>query len=164
MSLNPITVANTFVARFGQEGKIEHMKLQKLLFYAYGWWLTNHVSPLLTAKPEVWRYGPVFSSVYWKFNKFGSGAIEGPQPLTPFSNIAPTILRDGSEHSNFIDRIWDMYGSFDGMLLSDMTHKKGTPWQQTAEQCNYQVPQNHPISDAVTKSYFCGLERTGQIF
>jgi uncharacterized phage-associated protein len=164
MSQNPIIVVNTFVERFGKTTNIEHMKLQKLLFYAYGWWLTNHGHPFLSAKPEVWRYGPVFSSVYWKFNRFGSSPITTPQPLNPFKDEASFLPREVEEESNFIDRIWDMYGNFDGMFLSEQAHKNGTPWQLAAENCNYKVPQNFPIDDEITKSYFCGLERTGQIF
>jgi uncharacterized phage-associated protein len=49
----------------------EHMKLQKLVYYAYGWWLLYHSEPIMTEPPEVWRHGPVFSSMYHALKHHG---------------------------------------------------------------------------------------------
>lgn len=35
----PLAVANCFLEKFGENGGIEHMKLQKLVYFSYGWWL-----------------------------------------------------------------------------------------------------------------------------
>jgi uncharacterized phage-associated protein len=47
------------------------MKLQKLVYYAYGWWLLYHSEPIMTEPPEVWRHGPVFSSMYHALKHHG---------------------------------------------------------------------------------------------
>jgi uncharacterized phage-associated protein len=165
MPYTPLAVANSFIIQHGADGGgIEHMKLQKLLFFAYGWWLVRHDSPLLGAKPEVWRYGPVFSSVYWHFNRFGDQPIPEPLPANPFSSEIPKVPISDAETVLAIQKIWENYGGFDSFALSDMTHKVGTPWQRVAAEHNYRVPQNLEIDDAITKSYFSRLERTGALF
>ena len=60
----PLALANTFVARYGATRTLDHMKLQKLAFYTYGWWLAYNPNPILTEAPQVWKYGPVFGSLY----------------------------------------------------------------------------------------------------
>jgi uncharacterized phage-associated protein len=159
----PIELANTFISKYGAANNIEHMKLQKLLFYAYGWWLVNNDDPVLSSKPEVWRYGPVFSSVYWQFNKYKSNPIRATETETPFEASPPEILRSDDATMRFIEWIWGKYGGFSGLELSDMTHRPGTPWHTVATRYNYKVPNNLEIDDEITKSYFCGLARTGSL-
>lgn len=63
------TIANAFLQRYGKSGDIDHLKLQKLVYYAYGWWLTkNPDKPLTSDGPEIWKYGPVFLDIYQLFS------------------------------------------------------------------------------------------------
>ncbi len=55
----PLAFANAFIAKAGASG-VEHMKLQKLTYISYGWWLVYHEQPIMTEGPQVWKYGPVF--------------------------------------------------------------------------------------------------------
>src|SRR5271170_5786610 len=61
MPYTPLQVANTFVIRHGEQSRgLDHMKLQKLDYFVHGWWLAYHQERLLTERPQVWKYGPVF--------------------------------------------------------------------------------------------------------
>lgn len=60
---HPLAFANEFILK-AQPAGVEHMKLQKLVYYSYGWWIAYHEEPILTEPPQVWRYGPVFVSLY----------------------------------------------------------------------------------------------------
>ena len=70
-----LKLANTFLARHAGGFGLQHMKLQKLCYYAYGWWLSAYDNPLTDKGPEVWKYGPVFSDLYDDLKTWGNAAI-----------------------------------------------------------------------------------------
>lgn len=150
---SPLAVANTFVAQYGQMGRIDHMKLQKLLYYAYGWWLAYEQDPLLTEGPELWKYGPVFSSLYNALASSKSNPITTPQRATPFGP-PPIIPNEDERTREFLDWVWQRYGQYSAFELSDMTHAPGTPWQVEAARNNYLVRAHHRIPDDLIADRF----------
>lgn len=157
MSYAPLAIANTFLAEHGAERDgISHMKLQKLVFYAYGWWLAYHDAPLTEEAPQVWKFGPVFNSLYSVLAPFGMKPIDSPRRALPFED-APTVPQDAVEVRQLLEWIWQRYGSRTAGELSDMTHAKGTPWQTEAEAHDYRVPRHHSIPVETTKAYFKSL-------
>ena len=151
--ISPLALANTFIQLHGEADGIEHMKLQKLAFYSYGWWLASEDQPLLTEGPELWRFGPVFSSLYSALAQFGARPIKAAQRPTPFGPI-PLIPEEDVRTRAFVDWIWGRYGGYSSFRLSDLTHSKGSPWQQEAEARNYRVPLHHRIPDDTIRKYF----------
>lgn len=155
MAYTPLALANTFVSRYGADGNLDHMKLQKLDFYAYGWWLAYNDTPILTEPPQVWRHGPVFSSLYAALRPFGSASILKP---VGGPNSTPPLIPDWEKTTlEWVDWIWGRYGHLNALQLSDMTHEVGTPWQMEAQARDYRVPNHHPIPDWTTKQYFKNL-------
>ncbi len=155
MAYTPLALANTFVAHHGGINGISHMKLQKLAFYAYGWWLAYNSEPLLTEAPEVWKFGPVFDSLYGALRPFGSAPIA--KPVAPPFGDATQIPPSDTLALQWVDWVWNRYGHLSALQLSDMTHEVGTPWQVEAAAKEYRVPRHHTIPDATTKRYFQGL-------
>jgi uncharacterized phage-associated protein len=151
---DPLAVANTFIHRFSDGVGIQHMKLQKLAYYTHAWWLSRFDTPYLTRRPEVWRFGPVFSGLYSALRGYGSRPIVTPQP-SDFAD-EPPIIDGGDEQivSNLIDWVWGRYGGLTAEQLSERTHAKGTPWQIIAERHNYTVPRYHEIDDNTIKRCF----------
>ena len=156
--IKPLTLANTFLDRFAGEVGIQHMKLQKLCYYADGWWLSVYEAPLLDERPEVWRYGPVYSGLYRELKSFGNSYITRPQALFP---NAPEVVTD-PEQSQLVDWIWRKYGDFSAVKLSEMTHAKETPWRKVAERYNFKVPLHCEIPDADMLDYFKTLKEAGE--
>jgi uncharacterized phage-associated protein len=150
----PLALVNTFIDRYGREDGISHMKLQKLCYYAYGWWIAKHHEPLLTDAPEVWRYGPVFGTLYQALRGFGGRPIREPLQdlLSPSVASVPRIMDD--DVVAFVDAIWGAYGRYTDIELSEMTHKTGSPWRIEAERHDYRVPKHYKIPDEVIKEYF----------
>ncbi|SMF68107.1 Panacea domain-containing protein [Allosphingosinicella indica] len=148
----PLALANTFVERYGSSNTLDHMKLQKLAFYAYGWWLAYNPQPVLNEPPQVWRHGPVFSSLYGALRPFGSAPIT--KPVGGPNRTPPTIPATDDVARSWVDWVWNRYGHLNALQLSDMTHEVGTPWQIEAAAREYRVPQHHPIPDATTRAYF----------
>ncbi len=69
---SPLALANTFIERHAGSAGITHMKVQKLCYYAHGWWLAFENEPFLTERPQVWKFGPVFASLYAALAHHGS--------------------------------------------------------------------------------------------
>jgi len=151
----PLAFANEFILKSEGAG-VDHMKLQKLVYCAYGWWLAAHREPIMTEGPEVWRHGPVFSSLYSALAGNGARPITTPQSAA-FGKEPPRIDDGDEEACNLVDFVWHRYGAFSGFKLSEMTHKKGTPWQITAKRNNYRVPRHLKIEDDLIRGEFSQL-------
>lgn len=150
MPTTPLALANAFLQRHAPAEGIQHMKLQKLCYYAYGWWLTEY-DPLVNKGPEAWRYGPVFNAVYQTYSFYGSLPIMKPLK-TMFEPKQALLLSD--EALSLVDWIWSKYGRHSAIKLSEMTHEPGTPWHRVAKEHNYKVPQHFVIPDDYIREYF----------
>lgn len=156
---SPTAIANNFIQQFGAQQGIEHMKLQKLVYCAYGWWLAAQgmeAVRLTTEGPEIWKHGPVFESMYRTFRVFGRQPIremKSANPLLPPMNV--DIGDD--EVRNVVIWIWGRYGHLSSFELSDLTHKQGTPWHRTAIDNGFQVQYNTAIPDQYIYEEFSRL-------
>ena len=156
---SPTALANNFIEQFGEAHGIEHMKLQKLVYCAYGWWLaTNGIKGIRLTNdgPEIWEHGPVFSSLYQNFRVFGRSKVTVPQSGNPF-NPPENIDADDKPVRNFIGWIWGRYGHLSGFALSDLTHKQGTPWHRVAVDNNFRVTFHTKIPDQYIFEEFSNL-------
>lgn len=155
----PLTVANTFIELGKSKGGVEHMKLQKLVYYAYGWWLGCYglnKKRLTNEGPQVWKHGPVFSSLYATLSNFGREPIKELQTIQPFvpANVVKT---EDEKPYTLIKWIWGRYGHLDSYTLSDMTHEPDTSWYRTAMKHNFVVPYNLKIDDKYIYEEFTKL-------
>jgi uncharacterized phage-associated protein len=150
---SPLAAANSFIAQFGAERGIEHMKLQKLVYCAHGWWLTANRTSFLNERPQVWKHGPVFNSLYHVLKPFGGMPISTPQSSGPFSE-PEFIDRDDAAVTGLIRWVWSRYGHLTSFALSDMTHRPGTAWSRVAAERNYSVPNGLEIPDEYVRDEF----------
>ncbi len=159
-------VANKFID-IAQEKNctdLSPMKLQKLIYFAHGWALVVFGGGgLIEEDIQAWPYGPVIQSIYHEFKIFGNErigkkaeeAFYGGGYALGFSE--PEIDPDDQEANNLINRIWEVYGSFTPIQLSNMTHDPGTPWDQILKQHDGNLPRDLPISNELICSYFTSL-------
>lgn len=129
---NPISVANQFINRSIYDGvKITPMKVLKLVYIAHGWYLGFTKKPFISEQTEAWKYGPVISSVYQAFKKYGISDIKSLNFSNSEIKSDYKELTENDEHIKFLDTIWDVYKGFSGGELSNLTHQKETPWYIT---------------------------------
>lgn len=160
--------ANTILARCeSRRLKVDPMKLQKLVYMAHGYYSGKYGKPLVDEAFEAWPYGPVATSLYHEFKHFGSAEIaKGTRAQRTFvsyqdeENIdvdieESEIDENDSKAIQVIDYVLDTYGKKTGIYLSDLTHKVGSPWDETRRQ-NPNM-RNVSIDNALIRNYFKGL-------
>lgn len=163
MSYSAKAVANYFIALAKKRGeKLTPMKLQKLVYFAHGWHLALTEHPLIDEKVEAWQYGPVIPSLYHEFKSYGKGSIS--EPATDLDDslnfVVPELPVDSPADlyaKALIEKVFDVYGKYSGIQLSNLTHIKGSPWEQTWQP---NLPKGTDIDESIIKSYFLKSAKT----
>ena len=139
-------IADWFLARAKEDGKpLKHMKLQKLVYFAYGWYYAfyDHDVPLFEEEIYAWRYGPVVKDLYEKYKSFGSAPI------------IPEICEDHTfdeDVSRILRHVWNLYAACSGYQLSEITHRPDAPWSK-AYRRNEWIPYA-TIKPELIREYF----------
>lgn len=133
-----IALSNEFIDLSLQDRtrpRLDHLKLQKLLYYAYGWWAANERGQMLFDEDiYAWRLGPVVERIYQAFKHMGRDAL---------TTYASEVIVDNNGHAQFaqpkvgdlevkafIRQIWDTYGEYTGIQLANLSHEVGGPWHE----------------------------------
>ena len=176
MAHNSLSVANYFLDHAKQRGEgLTPMKLQKLVYYAHGWHLALKNEPLIDEQVEAWAYGPVIRSLYREFRRFGNKAItskalrfrrvkdlDGRVLTESFTPIVSKEDPDGKFTVALLNKVWDVYGKYSAVQLSNKTHEDGTPWKQVFDLNGGELPKRTDIPSEIIKTYFFDLSQSGQ--
>jgi len=135
-------ICNEFIEKAKNEcASISPMKLQKLLFFTFGYFAAKTDRYLfLDEKFEVWQFGPVLPSVYQYFKDYRTKDIR--DFAIDFRGFIPRISKSSSANVvllEVIKSVWEKYGSFDAIRLSALTHEKGTPWDKALRSKKYYI-------------------------
>jgi uncharacterized phage-associated protein len=154
-------VANEFLELAEQEGKsLTPMQLQKLVYFAYGWYLAITDEYLIDERVEAWQWGPVAPSLYGELKRYGSSFITDKLREVTFRDgkalFVPARIHDELSPEKeayarqLIRRVWEVYGKYSGSQLSNMTHAPDSPWSLTP---NKDI-RGTDIPDDLIKAYF----------
>tara|TARA_B110000003_G_C16449583_1_gene457381 strand:+ start:200 stop:637 length:438 start_codon:yes stop_codon:yes gene_type:complete len=97
---------------------ISPLKIQKLVYYAQGFFLAVFDKPLFTDNIEAWRHGPVVPTLWQEYKDCG----KNPIPL--HSDYKPGL---SSEETDLIDEVFNIFGLYSAWGLRNMTHEE-QPW------------------------------------
>lgn len=153
-------IANYFLAKAWSEGEtITPLKLQKLVYFAHGWFMALENRPLIKEPVMAWRYGPVIPPLYFEFRRFENNPITSlaTEPDANFDFVPVLLtpeLRD--EVSPVLDRVWDVYGKYSASQLSQMTHHKDTPWSEVRDESVTRGTGERLIPNDQIREYFRG--------
>ncbi|HUY87263.1 MAG TPA: type II toxin-antitoxin system antitoxin SocA domain-containing protein [Pirellulales bacterium] len=103
---------------------ISNMTLQKLLYYAQGFYLALNDKPLFNERIEAWTHGPVVPDVYHRFKQHGAGPLPMPAEID--------LDRIPDHTAELLDEVYKVYGQFSGWKLREMTHAE-PPWAETQQ-------------------------------
>lgn len=144
-------VANTILNLAHAEGRtLTQMQVHKLVFIAHGYTLAVLGRPLMYNTVHAWRKGPVVRKLWQHWGERGTQPIDQELPV---AQGEPDLTHD-YEALEVIRSVWALYGSMDGLELSRLTHRAGSPWWQT-----YGLP-NDLIPNEITREYYTGLARS----
>ena len=169
-------IANYFLQRAEDhpETPLSPMKLQKLVYYAHGWWLALTDQPLINEQVEAWKFGPVIPSLYRAFRRYGNapitdyarssvdrGSVAGDGFYEPEWSIPAIDDRpeDAARVRQVLDRIWEIYGKYTAIQLSNATHQPGTPWHQVYTEYQGDLPRGTDIPADTIKRHFRSLAK-----
>ena len=97
-------------------------KIQKLLYLFVGFCLINNVNEIYTIdeKPKIWPYGPVFPRVHKKYNEIEQSTI------TDIKSVSDEKIK------NILEQTVKQWGNISAGVLSDWSHREGSPWYELA--------------------------------
>ena len=122
-----VNVASQILWIADQAGRrLTPMQVLKLSYISHGWTLGLCEKELFEDAVEAWKYGPVVPKVYHKYKRFG------------YSQVL-VRLKDRREMFDekpyaIINRVVDVYGKYDGLYLSALTHQPDTPWEMAIKE------------------------------
>lgn len=120
-----LTVADAILKIAKSQGKsLTPMQLVKLTYIAHGWSLGLRNKDLFQNRIEAWQYGPVIPDLYHATKSYG----RNPIPLSVIGDTKDIQIND--DDRAFLEEVFSKYGHLDGISLSYITHKAGTPWTQ----------------------------------
>ena len=135
------TIADRFIELAGDSG-LTHMQIQKLVYLAHELGVKRTGNPLVNDNPEVWQYGPVFPRLYHQLKIWKNRPIK---EKIDFWGDGEAVAIDAGDEA-IIRAVWNKFGKFSGVDLSNLTHARGTPWRNIAEAHNYLVPLGTEIT------------------
>lgn len=142
-------IADYFIRKgIEADNPLDQMKVQKLVYIAHGWHLGITGIPLVASDIQAWKFGPVIEDLYHRLKFFGNDKIN--KPITHSSRR----LDSHELVKQFLDHIWNTYGKFDAVNLSDLTHQPDTPWDQVANDHNYKLGKGLVIPNHSIQSYY----------
>lgn len=138
-------VADYFLSLVEKEAgdAMTNLKLQKLVYYAQGFWLALNGKPLFADPIQAWEHGPVVPALYRDFKVHGRSAI----PSSANFNAAdyPPDVRA------LLDEVNSVYGQYSAWKLRSLTHSE-PPWVDA-----YTESPSTEIFHNSMQVYFAGL-------
>ncbi|MEY8436531.1 type II toxin-antitoxin system antitoxin SocA domain-containing protein [Atopobiaceae bacterium 24-176] len=123
-----VNLANAIVDRHGVSGFVTNMKLNKLVYFAYAFFLKDG-GRLFDDDIEAWQYGPVVPAVYHAYKSNGSKRI-----TEPVSSDYDAIAAKAA------DVVWNLYGHLTAYDLMRLSHKEGGAWKNAVDRRGLHSP------------------------
>ena len=146
-------VANYLIERAKEDGDfLTSMQLLKLVYVAHGWNLAIHRRPLVREAVEAWKYGPVISDLYHGVKRWGPGFVRHRLPgfFASEDGFAP-------DDEELVSSVLSAYRDLSGLELSNLTHRRGTPWYRVYYEQGGQDRRHEVIPNRLIREYFESL-------
>lgn len=134
-----------------------HLKLQKLLYYAYAEYLLKTGKKLFKEPIVAFKYGPVIEDVFYKFRHYGSSPIDYAEDeefyIPAIGPAAPSFVRMISSAGGLtaVECVLDVLSKYSSLSANELvtrTHIIGGPWHRV-----YVPGANNIITDELIKQY-----------
>jgi uncharacterized phage-associated protein len=113
---------------------LSQLKLQKILFYAAGWYAAQRKERLFVEDLYAWKYGPVVPVVYEEFKRFESRDLLEEKTQLSTDDVAPNTELDDDLMS-----VLRKYGKMSAYELVARTHDEWV-WRKNYNGSNELMP------------------------
>jgi len=124
------------------DGRYEKKKLQKLLYYVQGWYVTWNDGPLFEDDLQAWKMGPVVYDVWKHFMA---------RPLHP-EGVGNADNLTSAQRAH-VRMVVDRYGMYSGAELERRAHHED-PWQDARGDLPLSANSSLPISKGSLRAWF----------
>ena len=166
-------VANHFWNLAKDQSKfLTQMQLQKLVYFAHGWHLALFESGLTVDQLEAWDYGPFYRQLWLATRKYGNDPVieririsDLPSNSMIFEDNLSLTTEEfchaslNSDQEQLVQRVFEVYGNLGAFELSDLTHKRGTPWYETYVENEL---RRQPIPQNLIKNHFLLIAKSSE--
>ena len=121
---------------------LDHLKLQKLVYYAQAFHLGSEGTPLFDEPLHAWRHGPVSPEI-WSRYRYRRGYIDPP------AESAKDTL--GERQRDVVETVYERFRDSSGPDLVRRTHGEA-PWQQAMTRA--QDGASEVISHELMRTYY----------
>jgi len=125
--------------------EITQLSLQKLLYYAQGFYYALRGNYLFTEDCQAWVHGPVYTAIYPKYKLFG---------YEPIKSECSYNLSE--EKTSVLDGVLKAFGCYNGKILEKFTHSE-TPWNKARVGKKDDELSNEIISKDSIAKYFTNV-------
>lgn len=137
--------------------RITNLALQKLLYFAHGWFFAIYDEPLIKNKFEAWKYGPVQRVIYDQFKGFSDGPIQGVRatyinPVSGDEEFRPLNIQPA--HADLLTGVLEKYAGFSAGQLVEESHVEDGPWEYVWQQAEEAIYPGMKIPDALILDHF----------
>ena len=124
-------IAYAFVQRgIAERNYISQLKLQKMVYFAHGYHLSQFGRPLIIEDIEAWKFGPVVPDIYIQYSIFGRSPIVETDILAYDQELRSKLKTLDSQAWQAINYTWEATRDVSARRLSEWTHEPDGPWQK----------------------------------
>ena len=136
-------------------GSMNHLKLQKVLYYVEAWHLVFFNKSIVEDEFQAWVHGPV-SKKLWNEVKNLSVLYSELEVSKPEKIIKDVEEKLNQDQIDLINDVIKKYGKQSGYNLECLTHNE-LPWIEAREGLSPNAPSNNIISKKTMKKYYSEL-------
>ena len=146
--MTPQDIAKYFLLRASDDGDlVSPLKMQKLVYYAYAWYLARTSDKLFDEQIEAWANGPVIPSLYQSLRVYGSGPIDsGFLGFQSQKDAGSFVSSLGKAEKVILDDVYEKYMTLTAFELVVLTHNE-KPWSEARKGIEPSESSNTPIKD-----------------
>lgn len=138
---------------------VTNMALNKIVFFLHSDYLVEGGCPLVGAKIEAWKHGPVFREIYHEFKTWDDEPIRGKATrVNPHSGEVEEATADFAEVEPHIRELIDRYVHFSAAYLRALSHRPGGPWHVVWGHDGEANP-GMQITDQIILDHYSSVER-----
>ena len=116
----------------GDQIPVTNLDINKIVYFLHGWYLAKTGNPLVSAKIEAWRFGPVFRELYSQFADVGSQPISFRATRRNTTTLEKEVCYPAitTEEFEFLEPLVHQYIRIKTSILVDLSHVPGGPWDK----------------------------------